>query len=192
MSTHEPADGADAPAAAPAGHGALVRRSHERLSLDEEFSDFYRKTIRGLTGFLVNQGASLPEAADIAQDTMVQAYRSWAGLRAPRAWVHAVASRAYIRRLAEVREEPVDSPPEPTSRLLRPNAVEEWEARHDALQWVKALPPRQRQVLAWTISEFTPAEIAEQLGLTPEAVRASLKKARRAITGTTSHGEEEK
>jgi RNA polymerase sigma-70 factor (ECF subfamily) len=185
-------DGADSHAAAPkAGDSELDRRSYERLSIDEEFSNFYRKTIRGLTGFLVNQGASLPEAADIAQDTMMKAYRSWTGLRTPRAWVHTVASRTYIRRVTEVREEPVDPLPEPTSRLLRPDAAAEWEAQQEAVQWVKALPPRQRQVLAWTISEFTPTEIAEQLGMTPEAVRASLKKARRTIAESITHGEEE-
>jgi RNA polymerase sigma-70 factor (ECF subfamily) len=105
--------------------------------------------------------------------------------------VHTVAWRAYIQRVAAVREEPVDPPPELTSLLLRPNAVTEWETWHDALQWMNALPPRQRQVLAWTISSFTPAEIAEQLGMTPEAVRASLKKARRAITRNIKQGEEE-
>ncbi|WP_157968629.1 RNA polymerase sigma factor [Streptomyces geranii] len=192
MNTHEPADGVDPRAAAPeADHAALDRRIHERLTLDEEFSDFYRRTIRDLTGFLVNQGASLPEAADIAQDTMTKAYRGWTGIRTPRAWVHTVASRAYIRQATRVREEPADPLPDPLSPLLRPNAVAEWEARHDVLRQLPALPPRQRQVLAWTISEFTPSEIAEQLGLTSDAVRASLKKARRAIAAMIAHGEEE-
>ncbi len=189
MSTREPADGTDPRAAAHEDH-ALGHRSRERLAVDGEFSDFYRKNIRGLIGFLVNQGASLTEAADIAQDTMTVAYRRWNDLRSPRAWVHTVSSRAYIRRFAEVREEPVDPLPEPTS-LLRTNAVAEWEARHDVLEQMKALPPRQRQVLAWTISEFTPKEIAGQLGMTPEAVRASLKKARQAIAKNVAHGEEE-
>ncbi|MFI0235784.1 RNA polymerase sigma factor [Streptomyces sp. NPDC016845] len=185
MSTHEPAEGTEpsaAAAAAATGHRVPDRRSPQRLSMDQEFSVFYRSTVRGLTGFLVNQGASLPQAADIAQDTMLQAYRNWTALRTPRAWVHTVASRAYIRQVADVREEPVDPPPELASRLLRPNAVEEWEAWHTALQWVRALPPRQRQVLAWSISGFTPTETAEELGLSPGAVRASLQKARRTIT----------
>ncbi|MFF4902852.1 sigma factor-like helix-turn-helix DNA-binding protein [Streptomyces sp. NPDC001068] len=54
----------------------------------------------------------------------------------------------------------------------------------------KSTPARQRQVLAWTLSEFTPAEIAEQLNMTPEAVRASLKKARRAATKCVREWEE--
>ncbi|MFF4442387.1 RNA polymerase sigma factor [Streptomyces sp. NPDC001621] len=192
MSAHEPVDGADSQAAAPeACHGELSRRSYERLSVEEEFSDFYRGTISALTGFLVNQGASLSDAVDIAQDTMLQVYQKWTEVRTPRAWVHRVASRAYIRRATEVREEPLDPLPESTSRLLRRDAVAEWEAQHDALKWVEALPPRQRQVLAWTISGFTPAEIAEELGLTPEAVRASLKKGRRTIAGSITPGKEE-
>jgi hypothetical protein len=87
---------------------------------------------------------------------------------------------SHIRRASDVREDPVDQLPEPTSLLPQPDAIAEWEARHDMLQLVKKLPCRQRQVLAWTLSSYTPSEIAEQLGLTSEAVRASLKKARRA------------
>ncbi|WP_331767827.1 sigma factor-like helix-turn-helix DNA-binding protein [Embleya sp. NBC_00896] len=42
-----------------------------------------------------------------------------------------------------------------------------------------ATPPRQRQVLAWTLAGFTPSEIAQELGLTSDAVRANLMKGRR-------------
>ena len=159
--------------------------------MDEDFSAFYRETTKKLIGFLVNHGATLPMAADITQDTMAKAYGRWIELREPRAWVHTVASRAYIREATKVREDPVDQVPEPTSLLPRPDAVAEWETRHDTLQLVKKLPYRQRQVLAWTLSGYTPAEIAEQLELTPEAVRASLKKARRAIAGHITQGQEE-
>ncbi|MFE4492462.1 RNA polymerase sigma factor [Streptomyces niveus] len=150
-----------------------------RLASDAEFSSFYRGTIRELTGFLINQGAALPVAADIAQDTMTKAYRRWTDIRQPRAWVHTVASRALIRRIADLREDPVGQLPEPTSLLAVTDPVTEWETQYDALRLLTVLPPRQRQVLAWTLNGFTPSEIAEHLGLTAEAVRASLKKARR-------------
>ncbi|MGW0711017.1 RNA polymerase sigma factor [Streptomyces sp. NPDC002643] len=195
MSTREPADETGAEAAELAAPetdlDAFGRTRRERLAVDREFSAFYRETVRGLVGFLVNHGASLPDAADIAQDTMARAYRRWTGLRTPRAWVHKVASRAYIRHVVEVREEPVDPPPQQPSPLLRRDAVADWEACHDVLRQVRRLPHRQRQVLAWTISEFTPTEIAEELGMTPEAVRASLRKARRAIAGNVEEGEEQ-
>ncbi|WP_411156985.1 sigma factor-like helix-turn-helix DNA-binding protein [Nocardia cyriacigeorgica] len=46
---------------------------------------------------------------------------------------------------------------------------------------LQTLPSRQRQVMAWTLAEYKPAEIAEILRITPEAVRSNLRKARRGI-----------
>ncbi|MGW6890351.1 RNA polymerase sigma factor [Streptomyces chartreusis] len=148
--------------------------------MDAQFSVFYRENIQQLVGFLLNHGASLHVAADIAQETMVKAYRRWHEIRSPRAWVHTVASRSLVRHVADVREEPAEHVPEPTSLLPDPDAVAAWETRQDTLRVLRQLPMRQRQVLAWTLSEYTPAEIAEELGMTSDAVRSSLKKARRA------------
>ncbi|MEU4098359.1 sigma-70 family RNA polymerase sigma factor [Streptomyces sp. NPDC026673] len=187
MSDHEPADYPmrPAPTSAPAAPG----REHRRV--EQEFTAFYCSTVKPLVGFLVNLGAPLPVAADIAQDTMLTAYRTWSAIRQPRAWAHSVASRALIRAIAEVREEPVDEVPEPTSLLPRPDAFAEWQARYDLLPLLRALPHRQRQVLAWSLSGFTPAETAEQLEIRPEAVRASLRKARLAIAQQLDIREEE-
>ena len=35
--------------------------------------------------------------------------------------------------------------------------------------------------MAWTLDGYTPAQIANELGITAEAVRSSLKKARRTL-----------
>ncbi|KIF79136.1 hypothetical protein QR77_24920 [Streptomyces sp. 150FB] len=148
--------------------------------MDEEFSSFYRATVPELIGFLINNGASLPVAADLAQDTMIKAYQRWTEIGHPRAWAHTVASRALGRRIADVREQPVDHVPEPTSLLPDPGAAAEWEVRHDVRPLLDSLPPRQRQIMAWTLNGWTPSEIADELSMNPEAVRASLKKARRA------------
>jgi RNA polymerase sigma-70 factor (ECF subfamily) len=153
--------------------------SAARLLLNEEFSAFYKATLRPLVQFLMNQGASLHLAADIAQETMTKAYRRWMEIEQPRAWVHRVASRALVRHFSRAVEDPTESIPEPSSLLPRPDAAHEWEARQGTLHVLQALPPRQRQVLAWTLSDYTPTEIASELGMTPEAVRSSLKKARR-------------
>ncbi|WP_455410064.1 sigma-70 family RNA polymerase sigma factor [Streptomyces hiroshimensis] len=185
MSDQDPADGAhlSVGASPTAPHDALGHPDRTRLVVDEEFSSFYRSTVRKLIGFLMNHGADLPLAADIVQDVMIKAYERWADIDDPSAWAHKVASRALIRKVADIREDPVERIPEPTSLLPCPDAVAEWEVRHDMLRLLRNLPPRQRQVLAWTFAGRTPSEIAEQLGLTPEAVRASLKKARRAAAG---------
>ncbi|SFF53853.1 RNA polymerase sigma-70 factor, ECF subfamily [Actinacidiphila alni] len=163
------------PGAGETGTGAFVRGT-----VDEEFSAFYRAEVRALVVFLLHHGATLAVAADMAQEAMIQAHRYWATIRAPRAYVRTVAARALARKTASVLEDPVDDVPEPTSLLPRPDAYADWEDQHVTLALLRSLPPRQRQVLAWTLDGYTPTEIAEQLSMTPEAVRASLKKARLA------------
>jgi RNA polymerase sigma factor (sigma-70 family) len=127
------------------------------------------------------QGARLPDAADIAQDTMIKAYERWSEIRQPESWARRVASRELVRRIASVAEDPRDNPPEHSSLLPTLTSVEAWEQRHEVLSLLDRLPPRQRQVMAWSLDGYTPAEIADELEITSEAVRASLMKARRAL-----------
>jgi RNA polymerase sigma-70 factor (ECF subfamily) len=148
---------------------------------DAAFSRFYRSFIATLVSFLRWQGVPLREAADIAQETMIEAYRSWATIRSPQAWARRVAARMWARRVADVAEDPVADVPEQATSLLAITDVVAWEQRHDVLQVLDALPPRQRQVLAWAVDGYTPAEIADELKMSPDAVRASLRKARRAL-----------
>jgi DNA-directed RNA polymerase specialized sigma24 family protein len=75
--------------------------------------------------------------------------------------------------------------------LARPDAIEEWETRHDTLPMLRSLPPRQRQVLAWSLAGFTPGDIAEHLDLPADTVRANLRKARRAAAAYLKAREEE-
>jgi RNA polymerase sigma factor (sigma-70 family) len=140
---------------------------------------FYRDTIKHLVGFLILQGAGPAEAADIAQDTMCAAYQRWFDLEKPRAWAFRVASRALGHRIYRV-EAPVASPPE-RSPLWGGDEADLTALRTDILDAMASLPPRQRQVLAWSFYEYQPAEIADELGIDVDAVRASLYKARRAI-----------
>jgi RNA polymerase sigma-70 factor (ECF subfamily) len=86
-----------------------------------------------------------------------------------------------VRRTAEVVEYPIPEMPEHATALLRITDVVAWEQNHDVLRMLDRLPARQRQVLAWTVDGYAPAEIAAELQMTPEAVRASLLKARRAL-----------
>jgi RNA polymerase sigma-70 factor (ECF subfamily) len=145
------------------------------------FSAFYREFVPTLVAFLVWQGARLPDAADIAQETMTRAYRDWEHIETPSGWARRVASREYARRIASIAEDPVSEMPD-TNPLLRPGAdVAAFEQRHEVLRLLALLPPRQRQVMAWTYDGYTPMEIAEELKIEPEAVRSSLRKARRTL-----------
>ncbi|WP_411107181.1 sigma-70 family RNA polymerase sigma factor [Streptomyces sp. cmx-4-9] len=193
MNDHDPLDRTDLPTTArPAvGRGPLDGHQRLRQVTDAEFSAFYRTTVRPLVAFLINQGAGVHTASDIAQETMTTAYRRWSDLHAPKAWAYKVASRALLRRIADVEEAPVAEVPEPTSLLARPDAIAEWEARHRVLPLLRSLPPRQQQVMAWTLAGFTPGDIADQLGLPAETVRANLRKARRAASAYLTTREEE-
>ncbi|ROO61867.1 RNA polymerase sigma-70 factor (ECF subfamily) [Micromonospora sp. Llam0] len=143
------------------------------------YSAFYRAEVKALVNFLLWMGAGLADATDIAQETMIEAYQSWPSIRHPRAWTRRVASRRYGRR--QFGQE-VITEPELLSPLLSASAdLCAWEQRHDVLRLLAMLPWRQRQVMAWTFDGYQPQEIAVELEITPEAVRASLKLARRAL-----------
>jgi RNA polymerase sigma factor (sigma-70 family) len=143
------------------------------------FSKFYRESLPKLVAFLMYLGATLPDATDLAHEAMVAAFRSWNVIEYPTAWTRRVASRALLREMTRV-EDPVGELPELGTLLKNDDAVD-WEEQHEVLRLMRMLPPRQRQVLAWTFDGFKPSEIADELNLKPEVVRANLKKARRAI-----------
>lgn len=171
----------EAPASLEAASGPTVSAPSPapRQDDDRSFDGFYRLFIAHLVAFLVWQGAGLADAADLAQEAMIDAYRSWQEIEHPRAWVKRVASRKHARRIAQV-ERPAE--PEAISLLLRDEIdVSEWEDRHEVLRLLNKRPPRQRQVLAWTCDGYTPAEIAAELAISSEAVRSSLARARRSL-----------
>jgi RNA polymerase sigma-70 factor (ECF subfamily) len=174
MSEPEPPD---APTAVPPG----ARGTELGTADDAEFTAFYRATTKPLVAFLILQGATLTDATDVTQDTMALAYRSWRDINHPHAWAYRVASRALIRHMLDNRDTPVKEPPEP-SPLLRRSDIAYWEQRHDITRALAELPARQRQIMAWTIFGYTPAEIAAELRMAPGTVRQHLHRARRALS----------
>jgi RNA polymerase sigma factor (sigma-70 family) len=155
----------------PGGHGP---------GSEHEFSCFYREHIRRLVAYLIYQGATAHLAADLAQDAMTTAYRRWPEIKSPRAYVYKVAGRAFLRHALDAPELTVGEVPEPASVLPRPEEAEAWLQTQQIIEVLRALPPRQRQVLALTIDGWSPAEISELLGIDPAAVRSNLMKARRS------------
>jgi DNA-directed RNA polymerase specialized sigma24 family protein len=121
-----------------------------------EFIVFYRTQTSALVRFLVWMGARLPDAADLAQDAMLEAFNCWQTIEHPRAWIRRVASRKYGRRLAGT-EEPVD---QVDGRPLLPVRCDltDWEQHHEIQRLLALLPPRQRQVMAWTYDGYQPRD----------------------------------
>jgi len=193
MSDQEPADTAglaSAPkrvgAADPTPHGPAGRSPRE-----DEFAAFYRGFVTRLVGFLIWQGSPACLAADLAQETMIQAWRQWETIEHPDAWARRVASRGLVRHFSRTEEDPVAQPPQPTSLAPNPDRLTEWENNQQILDLLAKLPPRQRQVLAWSVDGFSPTEIATELGITPETVRGNLLKARRSVARLMGHGQED-
>jgi RNA polymerase sigma factor (sigma-70 family) len=152
------------------------------------FAEGYRKIVPRLVAFLRYQGVPLTDAADVVQETMIHAYRQWDTITHPMAWARRVASRLWARRLAGTEATPIADFSQATPLLKTNSDIAEWEQQHDILSVLDQLPSRQRQVLAWTLEGHSPSEIAAELRMTPEAVRSSLKLARRAVAALLTLG----
>ncbi|MCS7484133.1 RNA polymerase sigma factor [Umezawaea endophytica] len=158
---------------------------------DAQFAVFYREWTKPLVAFLIMQGADVALAADVVQETMAVLYRRWQEVDHPRAWAFRTASQRLVRAVSTVREIPTNELPPLSSPLLRarPTDIERWEQQYDVVDLIARLPPRQRQVMAWSLYGHTPAEIADQLGLSGDAVRANLYRARITLKTWLSRGE---
>ncbi|MBO0808011.1 MAG: sigma-70 family RNA polymerase sigma factor, partial [Actinobacteria bacterium] len=130
----------------------------------------YRQQFPGLVWFVMGLGAGAEEAADAAQSAFAAAFPAWETIRHPQAWLRRVAGRAYFRRAAS-REIPVAAAPDAPGPQLVPEDVEFRDEARRVLAALAVLPPRQRQMMAWHMDGFGPAEIARELGCDQAAVR---------------------
>lgn len=147
-----------------------------------EFESFYRGHFAKLVTFLIYLGAGLQLAGDIAQEAMRLLWLHRSEVRFRKAWTWKVAKREYVRfRQAHDREVPVGSTPRSSWLLLDTKDIAEFELRHEIIKVLRALPPVQREIMILTLLEYSPSEIAAMLDKSPEAVRSSLRKARRKI-----------
>jgi DNA-directed RNA polymerase specialized sigma24 family protein len=147
-----------------------------------DFADYYRWHYPRLVAFLYVLGASVHEAADVAQQVLAELSRQWEHVATRRAWTCSAA----MRLLAQQRERRAGV----RSHLVRTVDEAAWPAEHELVRRIWALPPRQRQVIAWKLMEFPPGEIATELRLSPEAVRGDLASARKALRPYLTAGPE--
>jgi RNA polymerase sigma-70 factor (ECF subfamily) len=149
--------------------------------LDTDVASVYRFALR-LTG-------DRHAAEDLAQETLLRAWRRRERLRDPRVarvWLLKITTnlwRDHLRRgkLPAAQVRPLaDDPPAPAA------SAHELTTRQDdlrqALGALDGLPSRQREVLYLNACEgLTLAEIAEVLGITVESAKASLSLARKKL-----------
>ncbi|HEY8168528.1 MAG TPA: RNA polymerase sigma factor [Candidatus Limnocylindrales bacterium] len=124
-------------------------------------------------------------AEDALQDALVIAWRDLRGLRdADRfdAWLHKVLINTCIaqatrerRRIVNLQVLPVDGPAAPDSTLSVAD-------RDQIMRGFRRLPPDQRAILVLNhYLGYSPAEIAEALGIPPGTARSRLHHAHRAM-----------
>lgn len=145
------------------------------------FVEFFIAEQPGLVRYLLSQGADQYEADDAAQAAFEEAYKAWASIQHPKAWLYKVAWRKYLGANVRVREHerPTEEVMLITShRLASGNPAEFTDDEQMLLDAIKALPPMQRQIMGMTIAEFSPAEIADSLKCESAAVRQNLRRAR--------------
>jgi RNA polymerase sigma factor (sigma-70 family) len=132
-----------------------------------------------LMAFVMQLGAGVHDAENIAQETMLRAWKGWKTIEYPRKWTRVVASREFFRSALARSDNPVAEVPE-TSHPDADAAVVGEELAY-VLALIRQLPMRQRQIVAWAYDGYTPKEIALVLEMDPNAVRVSLHKARGAL-----------
>jgi len=155
------------------------------------FRAFYDAEFARVLIFLRKQGATWEESWDAAQEAFLEAVRRWNTIESPRAWVR-VTSLRYHAHQRERRAGEWQRAISSTAWLPRP-AFQEIQLKDEeelVLAALVALPPRQREVMAWCYDGYEPKEIAHLTGLSADAVRSNLYQARQTLKRRLATGEE--
>ncbi|MDP2309889.1 MAG: sigma-70 family RNA polymerase sigma factor [Pseudomonadota bacterium] len=169
---------------APEPDSAALRRL-DPGAIEEVFDAFGAR----LNGFLRRMGASPEVAEELVQETFVRLVRHAPRLKEDTrigAWLFTVARNLWVShrrwawvdgtRLLELAGAPRRGPPTPAED----HDASESRARLERA--VAALPEAQREVFLLVAGEdLDPIEAAAILGITPEAARQRLARARRAL-----------
>jgi RNA polymerase sigma factor (sigma-70 family) len=127
------------------------------------------------------------EAQDAAQDAFTQMCRPGTSISYPKAWLQKVAWRSWLRQQVRPEDPCSQVPAESVVHWQTPAYAAELgvEGRR-VVELLLRLPAKQRAVLAWTLDGFTMQESAEAMGITPEAARQNLARARATLKAELS------
>jgi RNA polymerase sigma factor (sigma-70 family) len=181
----------DIPAAATQDNAAAATQENalddrqwdsDASALRAEWDACYRRLMPGVVRYLMKcfGDSDMRDAADAAHSAFTELFAKWDTVRDPRPWLWTVAFRQMLRQNARpgypldmLRQEPTAAP-----------ASEQLELREETravLARLLQLPLAQRQVLALVLDEFSYSEIAQITGMTQDAVRKNVERARRKM-----------
>lgn len=148
----------------------------------EPFSGFYRRSYAPLVRLLTTLTGRQAIAEELAQESLLAAYRRWhvvSGMDRPDLWVQRVAINRSIslhrRLVAEVAA---------LTRFGPERRSDTSDQASDELLWsaVRRLPRRQAAaVLLWAVGGYSFADIGDVLGCSPETARTHLRRARQRL-----------
>lgn len=149
-----------------------------------EAAAFFRAEYRGLHAAAGYIGATTQEAHDAVMAVMPDMIKNWEHINSPRAYARRAVLNKFIqgrererRRLRRLIEQRNVS----NSASAEEVGLADWEGRQWVMQKLRSLPPRQREVLALIVDGLSPAEASQVLGRNGDAVRQSLREARRRL-----------
>jgi RNA polymerase sigma factor (sigma-70 family) len=151
---------------------------------DDEAEAFCETHYRDLVRKAMSLGATREEAEDAVVETLIQLLRRWKKVRKPLAWARKAVARQALKQIERRldRQGPrlvakgalgAEGGDDPGLRSLE---GEDW-----VMYWLATLPPRQKEAMALAVDGLTPAEIANVLGRSPDAVRQNLWAARKRL-----------
>jgi RNA polymerase sigma factor (sigma-70 family) len=149
------------------------------------FEVFFRAGYRPLLKQARYAGASMPDAEDAVAATMADVYTHWDRLDDPLAWGRCAVVRHFVKAKTRRQDRARAEQARPDAGITHGRVDANLSARED-WQWIKQLlldllTPEQREVMALVLDGYTPTEIAEELRVTPEAVRQRLSQARKPL-----------
>lgn len=148
------------------------------------FDEYFRADSARLVGFLVKIGAGVHDAADIAQNVLLDMWKKWDRIRSPRRWARDHATWTLYKKPLSARHEDLSGtvPDSAPSALLSPeHYVEVAESAKTVRALLAPLPEQQRLVMAYLSEGFQNREIAQAIRTTPAAVAAAAARARASL-----------
>ncbi|WP_439381520.1 RNA polymerase sigma factor [Amycolatopsis lexingtonensis] len=148
------------------------------------FDEYFKADAKRLVALLVKLGAEVHDAADIAQEVLIDIFRRWDKIDSPRDWArHAALRRCYKISASRKHETLVDAVPDsPRSTLLSPEYYAETvESARSARALLALLSEQQRLVMAFLSDGYDHRETARLIGTTPATVAQAARRARRIL-----------